>query len=472
MKQLRKHIRRCMAVLMMLFVLLSAYGAYTLSTHGNRWFASKQNTFARQKKQGVLAGNVYDRNGVVLAATGDGGRLFSEDESIRRAMVHVLGDRTQQVSNGVESFMSVYLYGFKATFLERADAYFSGKAFSGDSVVLTADAALSAYAASLFPAGKAGALVVMNYKTGEVLSSLSFPNFDPDHITDITKQDPHKPFYNRAIQGLYAPGSTFKIVTAASALAHFQDAKTRAYNCTGLFNVGPHYVTDAGTDLAQNKITAHGELGLEKAFRVSCNNTFAKIALDLGDEALRETAEQMGFNDNFLFRDLVVENSSYPLKNRTEKELAWTGAGQSELLVTPMHMCLIASAVANDGVMMEPVLLQQVIKPSGQVRNEYPSRAYETVLDAGAAETLTAYMRSVVTGGTGTGANIPGAPVCGKTGSAEKDGQDMTDAWFVGFIDETEAPYAISVVVENAGGGGSVAAPIARQVFEYLLGNR
>ena len=159
-------------------------------------------------------------------------------------------------------------------------------------------------------------------------------------------------------------------------------------------------------------------------------------------------------------------------ENRNDGEIAWTGAGQSELLCTPMHMCMITSAVANDGVMMEPMLLHSVLSPEGEVRTAFAPRVYQTVMTSDTAAVLKDYMRSVVTGGTGTRADIASVSVCGKTGSAEKDGQEETDAWFVGFLDEEEAPYALSVVVENAGGGGSVAAPVARQIFEYLLSGR
>ena len=115
----------------------------------------------------------------------------------------------------------------------------------------------------------------------------------------------------------------------------------------------------------------HGKITLARAFRVSCNNTFAQTALLLGDAALRKTAEQFGFNDNFLFRDVVVENSTYPTKNRTNLEIAWSGDGQSQVSATPLHMCMVAAAVANDGVMMEPRLLSRVESPSGVVRLRY-----------------------------------------------------------------------------------------------------
>lgn len=471
MKQIRKNIGRLALMLCMLFALLTAYGAYSIITQGNRWFSSSANTYVRTHKKNVIAGDILDANGVLLATTAEGERVYAADQAVRKAVVHAVGDSASNVNNGAESFFSSYLYGFQQSFLERLSFAMKGENRRGDTVHLTIDSALSAYISSVFPEDKAGAVVVMNYKTGKILSSQSFPDFDPMHITAQVKSNPKKPFYNRAIQGLYAPGSTFKIVTTASALQNMPDAATRAFQCTGQLLLGERLITDAGTDLAAGKITQHGQLTLLRAFQVSCNNTFANLALTIGDENLKKTAEAFGFNDNFLFRDLVVENSSYPEENRNEGEIAWTGAGQSALTASPLHMCTITSAIANDGVMMEPRLLEKVTAANGTVRAEFASRIYKKPLTQAHAATIKEYMRAVVTGGTGTAAGISGVRVCGKTGSAEMDTQENTNAWFVGFLDEAEAPYALAIVVEDAGGGGSVAAPIAQKIFSWLLQN-
>ena len=470
MKQIRKNILRVAVVLTMLLILLAGYGVYSINTYGNRWFSSSANTFLRNKKKDVTAGDILDRSGAVLAATRDGQRVYPTDERTRRAVVHVVGDSEGNVKNGVESFQSSALYGFNMGFLERLSCFVRGQRRTGDTVRLTIDSRLSAYIASLFPTGKRGAVTVMNYKTGEVLAENSFPNFDPLDL-GAAARDGQQPFFNRAVQGLYAPGSTFKIVTTASMLQSFSNAQSTEFQCTGLLQLGDRRVTDAGTRWEEGVITRHGTLTLAKAFQVSCNNTFAQIALSLGDARLRKTAEDFGFNDNFLFRDIVVENSSYPVENRTEAEIAWTGAGQSMLTASPLHMCLVAAAVANDGVIMEPKLYQSITAPNGKTRSEMKSRVYRKAMDAETAGIIKEYMRSVVTAGTGTAANISGVRVCGKTGSAEVDTQQDTNAWFVGFLDEEKSPYALSIVVEDAGGGGSVAAPIARKIFEWLLNN-
>ena len=197
------------------------------------------------------------------------------------------------------------------------------------------------------------------------------------------------------------------------------------------------------------------------------------MALDMGDEKLRQMAEQFGFNDNFLFRDLVVENSVYPTTNRTNFEIAWSGAGQSAIEASPMHMCMVAAAIANGGVMMEPRLLQSVDSFSGINRVQFSSKEYRTVLDAESAALIKSYMRAVVQGGTGSRAAVSGMTICGKTGSAESamDGQDVTHGWFIGFVDSEETPYAVAVLVESVAegdGGGSTAAPIAADIFRYI----
>ena len=471
MKKLRKNLRLITVFLIVLFVLLAGYGAYSVAVYGNRWFSSSANTFARSQKKNVIPGDIQDRNGTVLATAQNGKRTYPGDAASRMATVHAVGDSGSNVNNSAESFFASYLYGFNMSFLERMGYALRGEEKRGDTVRLTIDSRLAQYVSSVFPEGMAGAVVVMNYKTGEVLTEQSFPSFDPQNITAAVKQNPLKPFYNRAIQGLYTPGSTFKIVTAAAVIENRPDYDTLTVTCDGMLQLGQRLITDAGTDMAAGKVTRHGELTLKKAFTVSCNNTFARLALQLGDLKLRKTAERFGFNDNFLFQDMVVENSSYPTQNRTDGEIAWTGAGQSALSASPLHLCMIAACVANDGVMMEPRMLMSAVSPSGYTRATLSTRVYRKPITAQQAAVLKDYMRAVITSGTGTAANIPGVKVCGKTGSAEIDTQENTNAFFVGFLDDPDNPYALSIVVENAGGGGAVAAPMAKQIFSWMLQN-
>ena len=410
--------------------------------------------------------------GVVVATTDENGeRIYQSNILSRSSMVHLLGDDEGNIANGVDSFQANYLLGFETSLTERVTAFLSGETRRGDNVTITADSRLCTEIVNIFRntsnlKGKCGAVVVMNYKTGEVLALVSLPVYDPQNITDQVRNSSQHPFWNRALQGTLPPGSTFKIITAAAALENLPDAETHVFTCTGATQVMDHVVHDYNMD-------QHGDITLDKAFRVSCNNAFAQAALMMGDTALRRTAESFGFNDNFLFRDLVVENSVYPTQNRNSVEIAWSGAGQSQVVATPMHMCMVAAAIANDGVMMEPRLLSLVESPTGKVRLRYSQKVYRTACSPEMAQIIDGYMKDVVKSGTGTRAQVSGLTIAGKTGSAEgsDNGMDVTHAWFVGYIDSDQYPYAISVLVENGGSGGSVAAPVARQVFEYLRDN-
>ncbi len=472
MKQQKLRFKVLVLLVVGLLITASAYGVYSVSTYGNRWVSSTRNTRYRSAKSSVTPGDIVDRKGVTVASTNaEGERVYQSNILSRSSLVHLLGDDEGNIANGVESFQANYLLGFESGLSERVNTVLKGESRKGDTVHLTADSKLSTHIVQIFrnnekTKGKCGAVVVMNYKTGEVLALVSLPVYDPQNITDTVKNSAQHPFWNRATQSVLPPGSTFKIITAAAMLSSMPDAQTHVFNCTGATQVMEQVITDYGNE-------QHGEITLDRAFRLSCNNCFAQAALLMGDDALRKTAENFGFNDNFLFRDLVVENSSYPTKNRNTFEIAWSGAGQSKVVATPLHMCMVAAAIANDGVMMEPRLLSRVESPTGLVRMRSTPKIYRTACTPQTAKILDGYMKNVVKSGTGTRARVDGLTIAGKTGSAESslDGQYVTHAWFTGYIDDDRYPYAVCVLVEEGGSGGSVAAPVAQAVFEYLRDN-
>jgi peptidoglycan glycosyltransferase len=471
-KQLRTRFRVLALFVVGLLVVAGLYGVYSVATYGSRWFSSSRNVRYQAAKRTVIAGDITDRNGVVMATTdAQGERVYQSSIKARRATVHVLGDRDGNVANGVDSFQANYLLGFETSLTERVAALLRGQTRRGDDLTLTIDSKLCTRIVNIFEtgadtAGKSGAAVVMNYKTGEVVGLVSLPVFDPQTITDQDRQNPQHPFWNRALQSTLAPGSTFKIITAASALENMSNIATTTFVCTGATQVLDQVIHDY-------KLAQHGSVTLEKAFTVSCNNAFAQCALMLGDQNLRKTAEDFGFNDNFLFREVVVENSVYPTQNRNAVQVAWSGAGQSDIGATPMHMCMVAAAIANDGVMMEPRMLQAVMGPGGVTRLRYTPKVYRRAVPVGIAATLQTYMQNVVATGTGTAARVSGLTIAGKTGSAEAsiDNVPVTNAWFVGYIADDSLPYACAVLVEAGDSGGSVAAPIAAGIFKYIKDN-
>lgn len=464
MKLIRQNIRRIAALMSILLLSLIVYGAYSISTQGQRWFASNANRFMRKSKVNITAGNILDRNNILLATTNsEGKRVYSSDAELRKSMVHAVGDDASNTAYGAEAFMTNYLYGFDESYPERLVQALKGGKRRGKDIKLSLNSSLSKKAYSLFPKNKSGAIIVMNYLTGEVLTLQSYPSFDPMNLTQIDKDNSLQPFWNRATMWVSAPGSVFKIITLASALKNIPDAQNKIFECDGALELAQTTITDASNAI-------HHQINLKKALAVSCNITFAQVALEVGDMKLQRTAADFGFGDHFLFSDLIVEDSAYPLNNRSEKEIAWTGPGQSSLKTTPLHMAMVASAIANDGIMMEPRLLMDVINEFGKSSYLFKPKVYKKAVSKQDADIISLYMQEAVRNGTATSAGVSGIKIAGKTGSAQIDGQENANAWFIGYIDDDRYPFAICVAIEDAGSGGSVAAPIAGKLFKFMTG--
>lgn len=465
MKKLRRNIRILAIFITTLFIALGAYFSYSVYFYGGRWFANANNPRLHNQKLRVTAGDLIDRDGVILATTRDGQRVYPGSGETRRAVSHVVGDSGGIVANGAETFMAAYLLGFKSSIWDRVQQAFSSEPERGDTIQLTISAELSVYAANLLKSYEAGAIVVYNYQTGEIICSTSYPDFDPRNVQAVLDSPvDNGALVNRAMQGLYPPGSTFKIVTMASALENIENVQNRKFNCTGAMLVEGTIVTEASNQI-------HGTVTMEQAFAQSCNTEFASLALELGYSRLSSTASSFGFGDNFLFRDLVVFNSQYPTTNQSKDDLAWSGVGQGRVLVTPLHMAMIAGAIANDGVMMEPRLMRSATTAQGMPRLLAQAKPYKRLCAPATARITQEYMKACVRYGTGTQAKIDGFVVAGKTGSAEAsdDKTIKTHAWFVGYVESDQHPLAIAVVVERGGSGSGVAAPIARRVLSRAI---
>lgn len=451
-------------LLVMLFALVIAYFCYSVYFYGGRWVANPYNPRISSQKQHVIMGTLTDRDGTVLAYTDeDGQRRYNNSADTRKAVCQVVGDSGGKVSTGADTFHAQFLLGFRSSIFERLADAFTGTTQRGDDVRLTISERLSRYISEQFPKGKRGAVVVLNYKTNEILAMVSMPQFDPTNMDAALANESAGALINRATQGLYPPGSTFKIVTMASALENLPDLNDFAFDCTGYYPVGNYSVTDG---------SAHGVQSLSDAFAHSCNTTFAALSQDLGYEMLGQTAEEMGFNENFMFSDLIVYNSSYPIDDLSAEDLAWSAIGQGRVLATPLHMALIASTIANRGVMNEPRLIAQVTTAQGGNRALLSHAGGRRVISEDVANRLESEMIRVVKSGTGKRAALNnGYTVAGKTGSAEasNDKSIESHAWFVGYITNDNAPYAVCVLVENGGSGGGVAAPLARKTLQKAI---
>ena len=459
MKELRRNMRLVGAVLIGLFIVVGGWFAYTTWRQGSRWVISGGNRRLYRAKSSVVMGTITDRDGYVLAHTDDGGnRLYSADDAIRLAVSQTVGDSMMMSGTGIETFFASTLVGMSGSVIDRTWTWLNGETSRGDDIQLTIDARLSAVIARNFPEGYVGAAVVINYKTGEILAMVSMPEYDPAHMDWPV---PDTAYLNRCLQGRYTPGSTFKIVTLAAALENLPGALSRSFTCRGSQTFGNGVVTClSGT-------YSHGTMDLKSAFTQSCNISFAELSCSLGTNDLVRTANTFGFNDDFTFSEIVLYASSFPEDIGSLAELAWSGVGQGRVLVTPLHMAMIAGSVANGGVMMEPRIVRQITGSTGIPRLRLTSGAYRTVMSASTASIIGGYMREAVESGTGKRARLTGYTVCGKTGSAEtSDNKDVdTNAWFVGYLDDDAHPYAVAVVIEEAGSGGDKAASLAAKAL-------
>lgn len=360
-------------------------------------------------------------------------------------------------------------------FVRRLSDLFTGRDPSGGDVVLTLDPAVQ-QAAMAGLEGQVGAVVALDPSTGAVLGLASTPTFDPnllsshdpagirDAAAQLEAADPD-PRSNQAIGQRYAPGSIFKVIVSAAALEDGYTPETVVPAPTVLQLPGT--TTDL-TNFNESACSGSGEQPLIDALTISCNTAFAQLGIDLGEDAVREMAEAFGMTGERFEMPLRVEGSTVgDIEN--DAELGVASIGQQNVQMTPMQAAMVAAAVANDGTLMRPYLVDQLLAPDLTVIDETDPEEMSQPVSEQTAGALTEMMTSVVANGSGRAARINGVQVAGKTGTAENDGPDHN--WFIGFAGPDDEPrIAVAVFVRNGGGtGGDTSAPIARQVMQAYL---
>jgi peptidoglycan glycosyltransferase len=338
----------------------------------------------------------------------------------------------------------------------------------GDDVQLTIVEPAQALARELL-AEKQGAVVALDPKTGAVLVLASSPTFDPTTVAktheswELFITDPRSPALNRAVQGLYPPGSIFKIITAAAALESGTVSVDTEYTCNGAIRIGTH-------ELHCWKPGGHGTLNLAGAVAQSCNVYFAHLGEALGTQALSNFAARTGLFDPppLPLPPNTIAASRLTTTHTDDLAAASYALGQSDLLITPFAAAQIAAAVANHGVLMKPQLIKAVLSPRGQVRRRLEPVPLRQAMRESTARLLAGMMEAAVESGTGGAAKLPEVRVAGKTGSAQATSGEA-HAWFIGFAPAQDPRVAVAVVVEHGGAGGAAAAPIARDIMERLL---
>jgi peptidoglycan glycosyltransferase len=478
-------VRRTALALIALLGLLAAALTYHQTIAADDYREDLRNPRALARA-GAPRGRMITADGVVVAesvpAPDDPGRLVRVYPG-GETFAHVTGYSTEVFGNtALEARRNDDLASADDRSLRARLLRTLGDDLGASDVHLTIHSDLQEAAAAAL-GDQRGAVVALDPATGAVLAMVSAPSFDPNSLVGseglevgaALTADRDDPLLNRATAGLFPPGSTFKLITAAAGLdSEFVTPETRLPDSAELALPGS---TSTITNFDGGVCGDGTFVTLERALAISCNTAFADLGMRLGAAALVETAEKAGWNARIPF-DLVTATSTAPPAEVLDDDLpaiAQTALGQRDVRATPLQMALVAAAVANGGVVMKPHLVESVVGPVGGIVDRAQPEQWRRATTEDVANALGRMMQAVVTDGSGWRAQIPGLAVAGKTGTAEVPGA-APDVWFVAFAqtssDSAGTQIAVAVVVEEGGSagedgtGGTVAAPVAAQVLE------
>ena len=424
---MKKVKRRATAALLIAALLVVGLAVYLvrLADDGGAW--------ASYFSGGTPGGTILDRNGVVLYSSDEDGYSFAEDWSTRVSCYHLLGDPNGNVRTGALRQFRDRLAGY--SFVEGAT--------SGKTISLSVDSTLNVTAYSAL-AGRNGAVMLMDYTTGEVLCMVSSPGDDPENPSS---EPADGTYLNKCLSSSFTPGSVFKLVTLAAAIDNIPDLFERSLWCEGEMIADGALLTCTGN---------HGSQTIEQALANSCNCAFGTLALELGPELMAEYAEKLGMTASLQLDGMDVLPGSFTKGGAGSVGLAWSGVGQYEDLVCPYAMLRYVSAIANGGSVYEPTLLGH-----GSLDRE------TELLSAETAQRIAEMMNYNVQNAYGSWV-FPGLDVSAKTGTAEV-GDGTSHAWMTGFLNDPAHPYAFVVILEHAGGGLANAGPVANTVLQAAV---
>ena len=460
-------VRRIGTLFLVLFAMLAVRQAYVQIVAGPGIAANPYNP--RHALLSAHRGRILASDGTVLAQTAGDKRAYPLGAALAQTVGYV---SARYGTSGLEDAFDRALTPPETTgdvgaqFGEILQAFNGKQSISrGADVVTTLDPAIQQALFTDLNRYSRGAGVVLDPRTGAVLALASVPSFDPNDLTasfPSLLHDRSSPLLNRSIDGLYPPGSTFKIFTAASAL----DSGTVTMQSTF---TDPGYYTIGNFTLHDDEGEATGTQDLTGAFALSSNVDFGQIALKMGTDTFYTYLERWGIGQSLDFQ-LPASRGRVPSKNSVVPgELAQMGFGQGALLMSPLQMALIAATIADGGSEPRPYIVRQIVRP-GAPGSSYGSAELAAPISADTAGNVKNMMVAVVQRGTGTSAQLAGVTVAGKTGTATNP-FGAPHSWFVCFAPAENPRVAVAIVVENAGYGAAVAAPIARDVLRVALQN-
>jgi peptidoglycan glycosyltransferase len=465
------NIKKVMMVFLILFIALISYITYSFMFNSEKTVASTFNQRLWAERNKVLRGTIYDKDLVALTKSAKTSVTSQKITYLGgAAFAHAIGymDPVYGLS-GLEKKYDEELMGTE-TIITKFLSKEKEEEKVGNGLRTTLDSKLQKKAYELLN-GKRGAIVAMNPSTGEVLAMVSMPSYDPNNLAKSWKAmlaNKDIPLLNRAVSGLYPPGSIFKTITAISALENIPNVKDKQFEDNGTL------VFNESSSLKNYDGEVMGNIDFTNAYVHSSNVVFGSLGIDLGNNALKETTEKFYFNKDIPAQGLTIDNSKFPSYKSNEKgNIAQSAIGQAEVLATPMEMALVASTVANGGKMMQPMLVKEILDSKGKSIKKIDPKILNEVMSKENAGVMKELMKEVVAKGTGKNAAVTGIVVCGKTGTADHKGdsskQVAAHSWFTGFAPYEDPQIAIAVIVEEGGVGGGIAAEITRKLIETYL---
>lgn len=426
----------------------------------NNSYNSRQKLLASQN----VRGSIYAADGTVLAYTdvgedGTEARVYPYGETF----AHVIGYSTYGRS-GVEEQANYYLLHTNAPLALRVINGRTGTKNPADDVYTTLDVGLQE-AARKAMRGRSGAVIVTEVDTGRILAMVSLPDYDPNRIEELwprlMEDEESGTLVNRATQGLYPPGSTFKILTALEYIRENPETwQEYTYDCSGAYEEG-------GSRINCYHGSRHGEIDFEEAFSRSCNAAFAHIGSGLDRESFAATLDAAFFNNTLPVAFPYSQGSVAPLETLSADEMLQTAIGQGKTQMSPMQLNMITAAAANGGICYTPYVVDRVVNCEGTVIRQFKPSVCGRIMSEEESAILRDLMQAVVEEGTGRGLSGLSYTVGGKTGSAEY-GKVKGDshAWFTGFAPVEDPEICVTVILEGAGSGSEYAVPVARAVFD------
>lgn len=443
---------------MVLYALIGAFiigiGIFVagIFINGSEWASNRANRHIYSNGTIVNAGTIYDINGVELAKSSDNERIFAKSAAIRKAVLHVVGDTSGFISTGTHHIYRDVLSGYSLV----EGIYNLKQTGTGNDITLNIDSEANRIAYEALE-NYDGAVAVYNYKTGQLLCSVSKPTYDIENKPEdlLTNEKYDGVFLDKVTSGVYTPGSIMKIITAACAIENIPDIDSRTFECDGEFEVGN------GSVICND---VHGKVNFTEAMNESCNSAFAEISVELGAEKLLATAKSMGFNTQLYAKEIRLTKSRFSPSETSKSELGWAGIGQSTTLVNPAHFLSIMGAIANGGTGYAPDRIRSVGTFS-EIVGRMPETA--VTIKPETALKLNAMLRSNVEDEYGDW-KFENLQMCGKTGTAQIDGE-KSHSWFAGYSQRSDLPLAVVCVAEHAGHGSGVASSVSNKVMQYFL---